>query len=45
VEEAAAAIDEINANYERHAGWAREIAVEYLDAQKVLSRLLDEIGI
>lgn len=45
VEEAAAAIDEINANYDRHAGWAREIAVEYLDAQKVLGRFLDELGI
>jgi hypothetical protein len=45
VEEAAAAIDEISADYERHAGWAREIAVEYLDAQKVLGRFLDELGI
>jgi hypothetical protein len=45
VEEAAAAIDEISADYERHAGWAREIAFEYLDAQKVLGRFLDELGL
>jgi hypothetical protein len=45
VEEAAAAIEEINGNYERHARWAREIAVEYLDAQKVLRKFLRELGI
>lgn len=44
-EEAATAIDEISANYKRHAGWAREIAVEYLAAQKVLGRFLEELGI
>ena len=45
VEEAAAAIDEISADYERHARWAREIAVEYLDSKIVLGRFLDELGI
>jgi len=45
VVEAAAAIDEIQGNYEEHSQWAREIAYEYLDASKVLSKFLHEIGI
>ena len=45
VEEAAAAISEIDSNYARHARKAREIAGEYLDAPKVIGRLLDEIGL
>jgi hypothetical protein len=45
VEEAAAAINEINSDYEPHAQWARDIAVEYLDARKVLGKLLDELGL
>jgi hypothetical protein len=45
VEEAAAAVEEINENYERHSNWAREMAIEYLDSSKVLKKFLDEIGI
>lgn len=39
--EAAAAIDAVNADYERHCGAARDIAVTHFDAQKVVTRLLD----
>lgn len=45
VDEAAAAIEDITAHYEQHTQWAREIAVEYLDAAKVLRRFLSELGI
>jgi hypothetical protein len=41
VEEAVAAIHEIAANYPRHANAARALAVEYFDASKVLTRLID----
>jgi hypothetical protein len=40
-EDAVAAIDRINADYERHARSAREIAREHFDAGSVLARLLD----
>jgi hypothetical protein len=43
-EEAAAAIDEIDADWERHASWARELALEYLDTGKVLPVLLDQLA-
>jgi hypothetical protein len=42
VEEAVAAIKEIEANYARHAKAARALAVEYFDAAKVLTWLIDE---
>jgi hypothetical protein len=42
VEEAVAGVREVESNYERHAKAAREIAEEYFDAGKVLSRLVDE---
>jgi hypothetical protein len=42
VEEATAAVRDIEANYERHAKAARELAVEYFDSAKVLTRLIDE---
>ena len=45
VDSAATAIDEIDGNYDRHSKWARDIAVEYLDAPKVLRRFLSELGI
>lgn len=45
VDEAAAAINEINRDYERHSKWAREIAIEYLDAPKLLGKFLRELGI
>jgi hypothetical protein len=45
VEEAAAAIEAIEGDYMGHATAAREIAAEFLDARKVLAKLLREIGI
>jgi hypothetical protein len=45
VEEAAAAIDTIEGDYERHSRWAREIAVEYLDSTKVIGEMLHGLGI
>ena len=45
VEEAAAAIEEVNNNYKKHSKAAYEIACEHLDARKVLGRFLGEIGI
>jgi len=42
VEEAVAAIREVEADYPRHARAAREIAEAYFDAGKVLTRLLDD---
>jgi len=45
VDEAAAAIEQINSDYHKHSRWAREIAEEYLDTDKVLGRLLVELGI
>jgi hypothetical protein len=45
VDEAAAAINEISSDYERHSKWARDIAVEYLDASRVLGKLLHELGV
>ena len=42
LEEAVAAIKEIEANYARHAKAARALAVEYFDAAKVLTQLIDE---
>lgn len=44
-EEAAAALDEIERDYESHSRWAREIAREYLDAEQVMRRFLTEIGL
>lgn len=43
VDEAAAAIDRIHTDYQRHSRAAREIACEYFDARKVMGRLLGEI--
>jgi hypothetical protein len=44
VDEAAAALDEIDRKYEHHATAAREVAAEYLDARTVLGRFLRELG-
>ena len=41
-EEYLASIKEIEANYARHAKAAREIAAEYFDSDKVLTRLLED---
>ncbi|MBI2821048.1 MAG: hypothetical protein HYX74_02375 [Acidobacteria bacterium] len=45
VEEAAAAIDQIQADYERHSRWARQIAIEHFDARRVLGNFLAELGL
>jgi hypothetical protein len=45
VEEASAAIEEIIGNYEHHSRRAREIAVEHLEASRVLGRFLRDIGV
>ena len=42
MEEAAAAIREVESDYGRHAKAARAIAEEYFDSDKVLPRLIDE---
>jgi hypothetical protein len=40
-EEAFAGIDEVNSRYAFHCRAAREIAEEYFDARKVLTRLIE----
>lgn len=44
VDEAVAAIAEVDAHYARHCRAARELVEEYFDARKVLARLLDTIA-
>ena len=41
LEEAVAAIQEIESDYARHAKAAREIAEEYFDAEAILAGLVD----
>jgi hypothetical protein len=41
VEEAASAIEEVTANYARHAAAARDIAVTWFDSRKVLTALIE----
>jgi hypothetical protein len=45
IHEAAAALDDIASDYQRHSRWAREIASEHLDATKVLGAMLKELGV
>ena len=45
IEEALAAIDAINSDYERHCKSARAIAEEYFEAGKVAKRLLENVGV
>jgi hypothetical protein len=45
LDEAAAAIDEINNDYDRHSSAARQIARECLEAKSLLGRFLSEIGL
>ena len=45
LDEAAAAIEAIAANYDHHSAAAREIAREYFDAERLLSRMLDQVGL
>jgi hypothetical protein len=44
-DEAAAALEHIEAAPSRHARWAREIAEEFLDTAVVLGKFLEELGI
>lgn len=43
-DEAAAALEEVSADYRRHAGAARALAEEMLDSAGVLERLLERVG-
>lgn len=45
LDEAVAGVEEINGNYARHCKAAREIAEEYFDSDKVLGKLLEELGL
>ena len=45
VDAAADAVDQIVTDYERHGAAARDIAREYLAADRVLGRLLQEVGV
>jgi hypothetical protein len=45
VDEAAAAIDAIQTDYDRQSKWARAMAMEYLAAEKVLATFLRQIGL
>ena len=45
LEEILAAVDAINADYERHAGAAATVARECFDSDVVLARLLADIGV
>ena len=44
-DEAADGVDEINGDYAAHCRAAREIAVEHFDSDRVLSRLLTDLGL
>lgn len=45
VQEAAEAIDTINADYRRHCEAARDLAAEFFDGTKVVGRLLRDLGL
>jgi hypothetical protein len=45
LDEAVAGVEEINGNYARHCTAAREIAEEYFDSDKVLRKLLNDLGV
>jgi len=45
VDEAAAAIAEIDSDYARHSRAAREIACEHLDARRVIAGMLEVVGL
>jgi hypothetical protein len=45
VDEAAAALAEIEGDPERHGRWACEIAGDYLDSRKVVAKLLAELSV
>ncbi|HEX5113211.1 MAG TPA: hypothetical protein VFV79_10205, partial [Saprospiraceae bacterium] len=45
LDEARAAIETIESNYDLHSRKAREIAVEYLDTNRVLGNLITDLGL
>jgi hypothetical protein len=45
VEEAAEAIAEVRADYERHSRAARELAAEHFDAERLLAQMLERAGV
>jgi hypothetical protein len=45
IDEVLASIEALNSAYDYHAREARSIAEEYFDSDKVLARLLDELGV
>jgi hypothetical protein len=44
-QEAADAIETIAGDWGRHSMAAREVALEHLDAERVLGRFFDELGV
>ena len=44
IDQALAAIDQINSDYKRHCDAARALAVEYFDAKRVAARMLADLG-
>jgi hypothetical protein len=44
-DEAAAAIEAVEADYERHSRWARELAREHCASDRVFPRFLRELGL
>jgi hypothetical protein len=44
-DEAAAALEAIRGDYDRHARWARDVATEHLEASRVLGLFLSELGV
>ena len=45
LDEAVAGAEAIAGDYESHCATAREIAERYFDSDKVLGRLLEEVGV
>jgi hypothetical protein len=45
LDDAVAGVEEISGDYDRHARAARGIAEEYFDSKRVLSRLLEAVGV
>ena len=45
LEQAVAAVDSVARDYDRHARAARALAETYFDSGKVLTKLLNEVGV
>ena len=45
IEDAKLAIDEVCSNYEKHSGYALELAREYLSTDRVLTKFVEEVGL